>query len=201
MNSDHDMERVVVLTPAGIGVEARDRVHRTGMSHMCAHLLCTNHDKIYLQRRKKNRHRNPDCWTSTVSGHITLADAKVNGQVSADEEAGRHALAHEVLEELGYGLPLSDAQFLGTVAAPSMGGGEICNCTALIFTLNYDRLIERVCTAEVEELASFPVSEVEMAVRLHGALVGNDERTHQLADNFAPVFNCFLAFWQTHGRG
>lgn len=192
-------ETVVTLTPGGANSADRDVVHRAGIWHLCVHLLCVSADRVFLQRRKTSRRRNPDRWTSTVSGHVTLEDARSGQAIRTDEYAGRNALRHEAVEELGYELPIEKATFIGEVAAPSIGGGEVCNCSALVFTLNYDSLLERASTDEVEEVAAFAIAEVEAAVLYHGTLSGRDNRAYKLADNFSPVFNLFRAY-RAHGH-
>jgi len=194
-------ERVVALLGAGLSAVDRDYVHRTGIFHFCAHLLCLSGETMYLQRRKKSRRRNPDRWTSTVSGHITIEDATSAGIIAADEHAGLNTLQHETVEELGRPLPIFDrAMFLGKVAAPSVGDGEVCNCTALVFTLNYDDILERVFTDEVEEIASFEISEIEAAIQDTRSLKGSDRQFHDIADNFVPVFELFSRCWRHSAR-
>lgn len=182
-------EQVVIPTNGGFAPASRDTVHAQGAPHFCVHLLVTSQDMVYLQRRSRTRPRNPNRWTSTFSGHITVADATDHQQLLINQHAGLVALAHELREELLQTLDVHrDARYLGNVVAVSVGGGETCNCTSLVFTLH--GTLHDVETEEVAELRAFPITAVTDALRTGELLPGNGGK-YGFADNFASVFHHF----------
>jgi isopentenyldiphosphate isomerase len=186
-------EIVVVPTSSGFAEADRAEVHTRGHLHFCVHILCLSGDHVYLQRRKRTRSRNPDRWTSTVSGHITASDAKFNQPLMINPHAALIALDHEIREELGYSLPVHrDARYLGDVDVVSRGPAETCNCRTLVFAMEVQEL-PPARTEEVEEIAAFTRDEIRQALDQNGSLAGADGRRYQFADNFAGVFGRFLS--------
>ena len=184
-------ERVVVGASGVFEARDRDSVHAAGTWHYCVHLFAVKDDRVYLQRRAKTRPRNPDRWTSTVSGHITAEDASFKQRLMINQHAALVALDHETREELRTSLDVHrSAKYLGEVNATSEGGGETCNCTTFVFKIEVEDLPFSP-TNEVIEVADFPVATITAGLAGTG-LIGSDGNEHRFADNFASVFQRLL---------
>lgn len=203
MKNTAPAECVLALINGKLTAEDREIVHRSGIIHFCAHLLCTTNDELFLQRRSVTRKRNPDSWTSTVSGHISADDAWHTSnsiQRTTLEEAGRNAIRHEFTEELGIPAPVDfEPEFLGRVRADSRSPTELCNCEALVYATEITA-IPNAHTEEVEEVAGFQLAEVAAKLAAGQGLRGGDGKLHPFADNFPSVFRCFLASRSITGR-
>jgi isopentenyldiphosphate isomerase len=185
-------ERVVVGSDGRFASADREQVHRDGTWHWCVHLLATNGNRVYLQRRAIDRARNPDRWESTAAGHITVEDATDQQAICINKHAAQVALMHEVREELGVTWDVSLAEYLGEVDSSGAGGGEICNGYTLVFRLDVGDTSFSP-TEEVAEVKSFEIEEVFQALRNERGLPAEDGRERQFANNFAPVFGRFTS--------
>jgi len=187
------VERVVTGSGGNFAAVDRAQVHRDGAWHWCVHLLATNGHRVYLQRRAEDRPRNPNRWTSTVSGHITAEDATDQQKLIANQHAALVALTHEVLEELRVKWDVHrDARYLGDVDVTSSGGGETCNCHTMVFLIEVGEFNFEP-TGEVAEVVAFNVDDVARALRARRGLPAADGDEHEFADNFAPVFDRFMS--------
>lgn len=185
-------ERVVVGSAGRFASAEREQVHRDGTWHWCVHLLATNGNLVYLQRRALDRARNPDCWESTAAGHITAEDATDQQPITINVHAAHVALMHEVREELRVTWDVARADYLGDVSPRSIGGGEICNCHTMVFRLEVGNMSFSP-TPEVAEVKAFEITEVAQALHDGRGLPAADGNERQFADNFASVFARFIA--------
>jgi len=54
-----------------IGRQRRSEVHRLGLMHRAVHVLVFNSRRqIFLQKRSRNKDRQPGLWDSSASGHV-----------------------------------------------------------------------------------------------------------------------------------
>ena len=54
----------------------RGEVHRLGLMHRAAHVLVFNRrGQVFLQKRSKNKDRQPGVWDSSASGHLNVGEA------------------------------------------------------------------------------------------------------------------------------
>lgn len=185
-------ERVVVGRDGHFELADRDQVHRDGSWHWCVHLLATNGNRVYLQRRALGLARNPDRWESTAAGHITAEDATDRQPLTVNQHAGEVALMHEVREELGVTWDIHRVLYLGQVNATGTGGGETCNCRSMVFRLEVGPA-DFSPTPEVPEVKSFEIHEVAQALREGRGLPAADGSERQFANNFAPIFERFMS--------
>jgi isopentenyldiphosphate isomerase len=186
------VERVVIGGDGDFASADREQVHRDGSWHWCVHLLATNGNRVYLQRRALDRARNADRWESTAAGHITAEDATDHQPITANQHAAQVALMHEVREELGVTWDVHRAHYLGEVSATIIGGGETCNCRTMVFRLEIGDT-KFTPRPEVAEVKPFEIEEVAQALREQRGLAAADGIERQFADNFAPVFERFTS--------
>jgi isopentenyldiphosphate isomerase len=58
-----------------VGRRPRSEVHRLGLMHRAVHLLVFNRlGQVFLQKRSKNKDRQPGVWDSSASGHLNLGE-------------------------------------------------------------------------------------------------------------------------------
>ena len=186
-------EQLLVRENGSLVAKDREAVHRDGTSHYCVHWLAFNRQGIYLQRRAPDRRRNPDAWTSTVSGHIAASDVGPKSRAGYPDPAldvAIAALRREVSEELGVDWPDLSPEYLGLVQTDSFGSGETCRCSAYVFRTEAD-IPRNARSDEVVEVRLFTYADILEAIHTGAGLLGADSSRHVLADNFRPVFQCF----------
>jgi isopentenyl-diphosphate delta-isomerase type 1 len=90
MNSTDEKFDLVDQEDRVIGSALRSQIHAQGLLHRAVHLWLYHPDgRLLLQRRSVHKDREPDRWTSSVSGHV-----------NAGEEYDT-AMHREIPEEIG----------------------------------------------------------------------------------------------------
>ena len=86
------------------GSAPRSEIHARGLFHRAVHLWLYNPaGQILLQRRSLTKDREPDKWTSSVSGHVNAGeeyDAAMRREIP--EEIGVTAQSCSGLQRIGY---------------------------------------------------------------------------------------------------
>lgn len=84
------MEYIDILNEKGefTGERAtRVEVHKRGYWHRVIHILLINSNKeILLQKRAKNKEKNPNLWDISCSGHLSSGDTSIIGAMREFEE-------------------------------------------------------------------------------------------------------------------
>lgn len=72
-----------------IGQAPRHVIHQQGLKHRASHLFIYNQDKVLLQLRHARKVQFPNCWDTSVGGHVN------------SKETYYECIVRETKEELG----------------------------------------------------------------------------------------------------
>jgi 16S rRNA (adenine1518-N6/adenine1519-N6)-dimethyltransferase len=94
-----DLFDVVDENDVAVECLPRDEVHAKGLLHRACHVWITDCEgRVLLQRRSMNKDTFPNCWTSSVSGHVDAGETYE--QTVLREIAEEVGLAEIKLEQL-----------------------------------------------------------------------------------------------------
>lgn len=72
-------------------VKTRKEIHTTGEWHKVTFVFVVNSNgEIILQKRSAEKSTNPNKWTASASGHLTVGDSDIEGALRELEEEIRN---------------------------------------------------------------------------------------------------------------
>lgn len=104
---ENEMEYLDVLNEKGEKtgkIKLREECHRDGDWHKVAYIFVVNSKgEIILQKRSKEKATNPNKWTASASGHLSVGDTDLEGAM------------RELEEEIGVKVNRQELNYLFTV--------------------------------------------------------------------------------------
>ena len=127
-----------------IGQASRDEIHRDQLRHRATHCLIINipKDRIFLQLRHPSKDNFPNCWDSSVAGHVNAGETYLE------------CIQRECQEELGVATN-STLQEIAELPATAENGWEFLQLYVMIHEGPF-----QLCAREISEAAWFSFDEV-----------------------------------------
>ncbi len=154
----------------------RSEVHSKGLWHKAVHIWVVN-DKgeLILQKRSHEKITNPDMWTTSTSGNLSVGDTPIAGAI------------RELNEEIGLQVSELDLEYLFTVKEHKVhNDGKLINNEIIdVFLISKNVNIEdlKLQKEEVSEIKYISLKDFEKMVKEDSAeLVEHKELHYKLLE-------------------